>query len=121
MVVVEMSHGGSVCTIRLNRPSSLNSLSKRLVADLAEAFRAVSANKAVKAVILTVRETPPQTSLAGAGTGRPPFAWCVRTCSLEGPFVFGFLLLSSSWTDCATACCPPRLILRVSFLRGVTQ
>jgi hypothetical protein len=59
-VVVEMAHGDSVCTIRLNRPSSLNSLSKRLVADLAEAFRRVSANKNVRAVILTVRENPPQ-------------------------------------------------------------
>lgn len=57
-VVVEMAHGDAVCTIRLNRPSSLNSLSKRLVADLAEAFRRVSANKNVKAVILTVCENP---------------------------------------------------------------
>ena len=53
-VVLMKNQDGSVVTVRLNRPSSLNSLNRQLVADLAAAFEGISRDENVRAVILTV-------------------------------------------------------------------
>ena len=43
---------GAVCTVTLNNPSKINALSKNMVAELIHAFSALSADEAVKVVIL---------------------------------------------------------------------
>ncbi len=42
-----------VCTIRLNRPHSLNAMNRQLIDDLAQAFADANANPAAKAIVLT--------------------------------------------------------------------
>ncbi|HCH22878.1 MAG TPA: enoyl-CoA hydratase/isomerase family protein [Oceanospirillaceae bacterium] len=42
-----------VCSIRLNRPQSLNAMNRQLIDDLAKAFEDANANPAAKAIILT--------------------------------------------------------------------
>lgn len=42
-----------VCTIRLNRPQSLNAMNRQLIDDLALAFEDANANPSAKAIILT--------------------------------------------------------------------
>ena len=43
---------GAMCTVTLNNPSKINALSKNMVAELIHAFSALSADEAVKVVIL---------------------------------------------------------------------
>lgn len=45
--------GGGVATIRMNRPESLNALDAGMASDLREAFRAASADRAIRVVVLT--------------------------------------------------------------------
>lgn len=44
---------GAVATVRLNRPEALNALSPELMADLAQAFRALDEDQDVRAIVLT--------------------------------------------------------------------
>jgi 2-(1,2-epoxy-1,2-dihydrophenyl)acetyl-CoA isomerase len=50
---LQLTHDQGVATITLNRPESLNSLDASLKADLAAALNEVSADSAVRAVVLT--------------------------------------------------------------------
>lgn len=53
--LLEISREGGVATIAMNRPEARNALSMRLLLDLRAAFRAVEADAAIRAVILTGR------------------------------------------------------------------
>jgi enoyl-CoA hydratase/carnithine racemase len=51
--VLSNTDDNGVCTIRLNRPQSLNAMNRQLIDDLAQAFDDANANPAAKAIILT--------------------------------------------------------------------
>ncbi|WP_164156808.1 enoyl-CoA hydratase [Sandarakinorhabdus rubra] len=51
--VVLVSHDGPVAIVTINRPQAMNALSRSVRAGLAAAFRALEADAAVKAIVLT--------------------------------------------------------------------
>ena len=48
-----IDYAANVATVTLNRPAALNALSPQLAVELADCWRALAADKAVRAVVLT--------------------------------------------------------------------
>lgn len=53
LTVLSDTNAQGVCTIRLNRPQSLNAMNRQLIDDLAQAFEDANANPNAKAIVLT--------------------------------------------------------------------
>lgn len=53
MEFIKMEQSGHVAIVTISRPAALNALSSALLAELQEAFKTISENEAIRAVILT--------------------------------------------------------------------